>query len=305
MRELVATRGLPGSGKTYYARQWIAEDSEGRARVNRDELRSNLFPSGGPVLPFQQENLISKVQQHAVTTLLGAGRSVIVDDTHLRAKYLHVWRDLAAKWGVEFRVEDFTSVPLKTCIARDEKRASEGGRHVGEVVIREMAMRLRSMPPLDLTPKEVVTPASEWKYEPNPELPRAWIFDVDGTLAHHVNRSPYEWQRVGEDAVDEPVRRILDLKRAYGDEILIVSGRDGECRPQTEEWLTRHEIFYRELFMRPAGDQRNDAIVKLEILRNDIAPKYNVLGVYDDRDRVVQAWRSVGLLCCQVAPGSF
>jgi hypothetical protein len=30
-----------------------------------------------------------------------------------------------------------------------------------------------------------------------------------------------------------------------------------------------------------------------------------VVGVLDDRNRVVRMWRGLGLLCCQVAPGAF
>lgn len=303
MPELLITRGLPGSGKTYFAHDWISLNAEGRARVNRDELRSNLFPAGGPVLSYKEENLISKVQREAVTALLRSGRSVIVDDTHLRAKYVLEWKKLAEKWGVSFSVVDFTHVDIEVCIARDASRAASGGRGVGEEAIRSMARRLASMPPLDLEAGQAA--ASEWVYEPDENAPKAWIFDIDGTIALHNGRSPYDWTRVEEDVVNAPVRVILNLYLVLGFDIILVSGRDAACRPQTEAWLDEHKIVYRELYMRPEGDTRNDAIVKLEIFRDEIAPRFHVLGVYDDRDRVVEMWRSIGLLCCQVAPGDF
>lgn len=43
MTELRITRGYPSSGKTTYARNWVAEDPEHRVRVNRDDLRWNLY----------------------------------------------------------------------------------------------------------------------------------------------------------------------------------------------------------------------------------------------------------------------
>lgn len=309
MQELVVTRGLPGSGKTHYAHAWIAEQPDSRARVNRDELRSNLFPAGGPVLHFKEENVITKVQQDAVTTLLRSGRSVIVDDTHLRAKYINPWLKLATKWGVEFRLQDFTDVPLETCIERDAQRAQNGGRFVGPTVITEMAGRLKQMPPVLVELLEITESngsAADWVYEPDIKLPIAWVFDIDGTLALNTGgRSPYDWTRVGEDSVNEPVKEALTRKFEYGDDIILVSGRDESCRDETEQWLVANKIKYHELFMRPEGDNRNDAVVKLEIFREHIDGRYCVLGIYDDRDRVVEMWRSVGLLCCQVAPGDF
>jgi len=42
-----------------------------------------------------------------------------------------------------------------------------------------------------------------------------------------------------------------------------------------------------------------------EIFDNHIAPKYNISYVLDDRDRVVDMWRSLGLTCFQVDWGNF
>jgi hypothetical protein len=57
--------------------------------------------------------------------------------------------------------------------------------------------------------------------------------------------------------------------------------------------------------MRRSGDNRCDSIVKEEIYREHIEGKYNVLAVFDDRDRVVDMWRRLGLLCLQVYYGDF
>jgi hypothetical protein len=57
--------------------------------------------------------------------------------------------------------------------------------------------------------------------------------------------------------------------------------------------------------MREAGDKRADDIVKAEIFFRDIAPRWNVKAAIDDRNRVVAMWRSLGLLCLQVAEGDF
>jgi hypothetical protein len=57
--------------------------------------------------------------------------------------------------------------------------------------------------------------------------------------------------------------------------------------------------------MREAGDSRKDSIVKQELYERHIKPSYDVFVVLDDRNQVVDMWRSLGLVCLQVAPGDF
>ena len=59
--------------------------------------------------------------------------------------------------------------------------------------------------------------------------------------------------------------------------MILVSGRDEVCRSETEAWLEKHDIEYKALFMRPAGDKRKDTIVKREIFDREIRDKYAVL----------------------------
>jgi hypothetical protein len=57
--------------------------------------------------------------------------------------------------------------------------------------------------------------------------------------------------------------------------------------------------------MRKHNDYRSDDIVKKEMYFEYIQPKYNVVCVFDDRDKVVKMWRDLGILCCQVYYGDF
>ena len=45
--------------------------------------------------------------------------------------------------------------------------------------------------------------------------------------------------------------------------------------------------------MRKTGDNRKDSIIKREIFENDIRPYYNIDYVLDDRNQVVEMWRSI------------
>jgi hypothetical protein len=77
--------------------------------------------------------------------------------------------------------------------------------------------------------------------------------------------------------------------------MMIVSGRDESCRPQTEEWLRRNGVLHDDLFMRPEGSMEKDTVIKRRIYDEHIRDHYNVLAVFDDRPCVVRLWKSLGL----------
>lgn len=136
-------------------------------------------------------------------------------------------------------------------------------------------------------------------------LPDSFIFDMDGTLAHGTGRGMFDWGEVGSDSLDENVAHILDALFNAGRQIIIVTGRDSICELETRTWLNDNDITYHQLFMRPKGDKRPDTEVKREIYENNIKGKFNVLGVFEDRDSVVKLWRELGFKCYQCEYGAF
>lgn len=134
-------------------------------------------------------------------------------------------------------------------------------------------------------------------------LRRAIICDIDGTLAHMGERSPYDWHRVREDTTDQVVIEVL--RRFDDHEVILVSGRDAICRRETVDWLKENRIPFHHLFMRPERDSRKDVEIKQEIYDNEIKGKFSVTLVLDDRNQVVKMWRDNGLKCLQVAEGDF
>lgn len=135
-------------------------------------------------------------------------------------------------------------------------------------------------------------------------MPCAIIVDIDGTLAKMGKRRFWEWGKVG---LDTPHWDIISLSNLLflQRKVILCSGRDAVCRPETEAWLAAHRVNYTELHMRPAGNNEKDCIIKERIYREHIEGKYNVDFVIDDRNQVVQMWRSLGLRCLQVADGDF
>lgn len=144
-------------------------------------------------------------------------------------------------------------------------------------------------------------------YVPNRQLAPAWIVDIDGTMTLGPHqRTPFQWHKVGGDLPNGPIISIVRALRYDGYDIVFLSGRSEECREQTEAWIRRY--FLRgtyPLFMRAAGDFRKDGIVKGELFDEHVRHEYNVQGVFDDRQQVVDMWREIGLTCLQVAPGQF
>ena len=141
------------------------------------------------------------------------------------------------------------------------------------------------------------------------------IFDIDGTLAdsshrvHYVLAHPKNWDAFHAESInDEPHAHIVELAillAQAGYEIVCCSGRGEEYRDITLDWIEANGIPYSALYMRATGDRRDDSIVKLELLVRMRADGFDPKIAFDDRDRVVDAWRQAGIPCLQVAPGAF
>jgi len=136
---------------------------------------------------------------------------------------------------------------------------------------------------------------------------QVWLVDVDGTLALSPHRDPYDWRSADKDLPNAPVITAVQALSAHPEvsSIVAVSGRNEIARGLTETWLSLHNVPFSELFMRADGDFRPDDLVKEELFRRHIEPRYHVIGAIDDRDRVVKMWRRLGLVCFQVAEGDF
>ncbi|HEY2796149.1 MAG TPA: AAA family ATPase [Micromonosporaceae bacterium] len=300
MSTLIITRGLPGSGKTTRAKQWVDEDPTKRARVNRDDLRAMLHGGYADV-----ERQINAARDAAITALLKVGVDVIADDTNLRSRYVRDLRNLALAAGAEFDVWDLTDVPVEVCVERDAVRSPS----IGERVIRDMYERYLAGKPYPLPLPPVRTAGAGGKggfYNPPADGADAILVDIDGTVALLGDRSPYDETRVNLDRPNEPVVRAVAAMAAAGHRIVFCSGRTEQARPATEAWLRKHVgVGYDGLFMRASGDVRKDSIVKRELFDRHIRGRFRIAFVLDDRAQVVEMWRGLGLTVFQVAPGDF
>jgi predicted kinase len=141
---LMLTKGLPGSGKSTWARQWVS-DADKRIRIDRDDLRSSMF--GRFKLNPIEESLITLVQHSAINIALSEGYDVVVGDTNIFPGALEKLTEIGLSHDAIVEINDsFLDLDVEECIRRDIAREVAGGHRAGEDVIRLMAGWLDNKP---------------------------------------------------------------------------------------------------------------------------------------------------------------
>lgn len=282
--KVIFTQGIPGSGKTTWAKAYC-EKNKDWVRVSRDDLRNMR---GKYWLP-KQEGLITTMERACIKSALIHGKNVIVDATNLNKKFMAQMKYEIDLWGMDVQYETKRfNISLDKAIERDLKRANS----VGEKVIKNFY-------------KRYIEPVKQVQQDRS--LPSAVICDLDGTLAIHNGRDPFQYDKCDSDLVNKTIRDILWQTTGVNNHLIFMSGREDSCLEKTKQWLKdKVEITRRyDIYMRKTGDHRKDSIIKRELFDEHIKGKYYVEFVLDDRDQVVEMWRDMGLTCLQVAEGDF
>jgi len=146
------------------------------------------------------------------------------------------------------------------------------------------------------------------------------IFDLDGTIAlvdkrREASKLPDgkmnwdEWSNPSNIKLDEPNEPVIKMAQLFAEDgfnIVILSGRSDKTILTTKSWLIRNRVPFHKLVMRP---HKTMNFVPDEILKKDMLDKHididDIFMVVDDRQKVVDMWRSLGLTVFQVAPGDF
>ena len=160
------------------------------------------------------------------------------------------------------------------------------------------------------------------------------VFDIDNTLSNLRHRLHFIQPEEGEEAdwwekdwngffaacVDDtpiPINVELCQELLWAGEGMGVdgcsppsntvefwTGRNEDVRLATEQWLTDYigwSVDECVLKMRSKGDRRPDYILKMEFIDWNHPPDI----IFEDRSRVVKAYRELGLTVFQVAEGDF
>lgn len=282
-QHLTCTVGIPGCGKSTWANEQVAGSYGHIVKVERDELRATCHTSTGNLWDYKysktKENAVTALQEIIIRRELAAGNSVIVSDTNLNEKTRTRLAIIARDHHMDINWKVF-DVPLHQCMKWNSRRPN----HVPESVLIRMEINMRKYLGKYLHDKT------------NPlGLPECVIFDVDGTLADMVGiRGPFEWDKVGLDKKHGYVCAYFQMLKYFGTTIIVFSGRDGVCYHDTAKWLVDGKVEPTEMYLREAGDQRNDSIIKEELFDKYIKGRYHVSHIVDDRKQVMCLWESMG-----------
>jgi len=283
-QKVIVTCGLPASGKSTFAKEWVAKDPTNRVRINKDDLRMTLH--GGKYSKGNESQVI-RIEEQILIDSLVKGKSIIVDNTHLatrkdgKNKHFERIRQTVENnselcgLSISTELKRFEVEP-EECIKRDLQRTNS----VGPDVIWRMYW-------------DHIAEVENYKFVH--EKQDAIIVDVDGTLAQMEGRHPFEWDKVGTDSVRKHIRTLVNVYACNNFKIIVLTGRNSEAYNETEMWLIHNGIGYDKLFSRATGDYRKDFVVKRELYKQHIEPYYNVHLVVDDRPQVIREWRRLGL----------
>lgn len=310
--------GPPGSGKSTYAKQL---ESRGFLRISQDD---------------QGKSQHMELFQTHVTT----GVDIVVDRMNFDRKQRDKYRLEAVKNGYSVNFVEFC-VPRKVCfdrcVARENHPTINGKKAWAGLRGQSYSQNTKEMTEKyqnELKQEEANSALTTYFrfYEPitaeeGPIETKSYAFhqkqpaimcDLDGTLCdlrhrlHYVRREgKKDWasffRECGQDGLYECVAGIVMNEMNNGTEVVYCSGRgEVECRELSLQWLKDHGLFRgNPLVMRPKLNYKDDAITKIMLYKYEIEPYYNIKYVLDDRSRVVEAWRKLGLVCLQVRPGDF
>ena len=155
MPKVILCRGIQGSGKTTWAKQWVLEDPEHRVRFNNDDIRNMLGKYWVP----DREVLVSALKTQFIITSMKKGYDIVIDNMNLNSKeveyyelYIKSHNQVVDELKSENRLnpkDDFKYelgfrdffIPLQDCIERDSKRTNP----IGEEVIKATYEKYKSI----------------------------------------------------------------------------------------------------------------------------------------------------------------
>jgi predicted kinase len=296
-KKLILTRGIQGSGKTTWARQWVEEDPEHRIRINNDDIRNML----GKYWVTSRENLVSSIKKNMAEEAINRGYNIVVDNMNLNAKEILFWKDMVKMAnmdpdGYQYEIEfkDFF-IPLEECIRRDAMRPNP----VGEKVIRETWKRY----------KHFIQTTEVERYVDNLRKytgkPKCIVIDMDSTMCFNTTKRPWFGEGAAEGMIDDvPNTGMCDIVRQLQEQYLIVvaTGRDTTQEAVTKEWLAKQGINVDEFYFRTNKDFRKGVVVKKEQIEA-ILEKYDIVAIFDDCEPIVNMYREMGLTVLQPNKG--
>lgn len=331
VHRMIILQGISGSGKSTYAGE-LRKKNERVVIVSRDEIRKQLL--GEQVLEkyfrdglnLEIEKEVTKIEYMAIVRALMSEQTVVIDNTNLRRKYVTSYCKLAIDCGLT--PSNVVLIPVgdpllsvDEAFARIQKR---GKRIISKEVLRKQYDQRRKALSWDISycwkylsdhnysKKNWFSPPFPVKpYTPIESAQKAVICDIDGTLAHRKllldppsYRSYYDYSASDSDTIDTFVKTILEGLVAKNIKIIFFTGRGLSGVKATTNFIEKnlgkdfpYEIYFRNEHTDVDNDLNNlpDDVVKYNLFNDMVRDEYNVIGVFDDRKKVVSLWEALGL----------
>lgn len=146
MSKIILCRGIQGSGKTTWAKNWVKEFPVNRIRINNDDIRNMLGPYWIP----EREDLVANTKRDIALRAITMGYDIVIDNMNLNPHEVKFWENIVnyhnvslnskehirpdwIQYEYEIEFKDFFNISLQECIDRDSKRPNP----IGEEVIRK------------------------------------------------------------------------------------------------------------------------------------------------------------------------
>lgn len=287
MKKAIITVGIPCSGKTTWAEEFVASRAEIGEKwkvVSRDNTRVLMHlskrktPFAWKTWNWKWEKEVTAEQELLYNAYFLKCDGIVVADMNLNKSRRQQLLQLLQDIGYETSEQHF-EVSFEEACRRDAARLNGVGYAVIAEKYEQWFNEFRHVE----------------KYVRDVNKQPAIIVDVDGTVAHMNGRGPFDWDRVGEDLPKTSTIALVKGMYLQGHHVIFLSGRSAKCFTETQKWLENNVGVFFSLYMRNEGDIRDDRIVKRELFDAYIRDNYNVVAVLDDRPKVGRQWVELGL----------
>lgn len=308
-RIIILTRGLQGSGKSTWAKAWVAEKPEARIRWNNDDIR-NMY--GPYMMDNAKEKIIIKMLKSWTKLAMESGFDIVIDNMNLGdspvARIQAIINEYNAsnsiyEYSMEFK--DFFDIPVSECIRRDAMRPNP----IGAAVIKKTWKQHRNKI-IAIVNNELVNKQNQFEYAQSHLVNECIIADMDSTICFNTTGREFFGKNASEKMADDvPNKSVISIIRQYlnnakpSDKVFIITGRtgDGDTIKVTEEYVKNHIADDPRIIVifRDPNDKVSGDAYKINAYNTYIKDKYKVLYAIDDSNKVVTAYRNIGMSVLQ------
>jgi predicted kinase len=141
---LILLIGLPGSGKSTWAAQFVAQ-RPGYRWVSTDDIRQRLYGDAAEQGDWLQiwQAVVQDWQTSADAVAQGLLQGVVYDATNVRRRYRRSAIAIARQCGFTHLTAHWFDLPLEVCLQRNRQRS----RQVPEEIVLRMHRQLMGAPP--------------------------------------------------------------------------------------------------------------------------------------------------------------